>query len=249
MFDHMNFRTWTDEQLITAVKNNQSMAGTLVELSLKIAGGNRTAIKIAIIRLNLVTDHWTGKIHNKNKSNFSIPFEKLFCNPSHYHSNAVKRRALAEGLLENKCSYCDLRNEWQNKPITLQLDHINGQHNDNRIENLRILCPNCHSQTETFCGRNLKGRVNKLVVNKDFCIECGGEIYRNSTRCRSCVLAAGLHIPPQIELPSVEELRILSETNSITALAKVFNTSRTTIRKKLCSPCRIRTDTPEGTCS
>jgi len=56
------------------------------------------------------------------------------------------------GLLEYKCSICGI-NTWLNKPLTLQLDHINGDNRDNRIEILRLLCPNCHSQTDNFCGK------------------------------------------------------------------------------------------------
>lgn len=73
-----------------------------------------------------------------------------------YNTNRLKLRCIAEGILENKCSACGLTGEWNGKPIALQLDHKNGQSRDHRLENLRILCPNCHSQTETFGGRNIR---------------------------------------------------------------------------------------------
>ena len=66
---------------------------------------------------------------------------------------SLKKRILRAGLLKNECYICGLK-EWLNKPIVLQLDHINGNNKDNRIENLRLLCPNCHSQTSTWCGKN-----------------------------------------------------------------------------------------------
>jgi 5-methylcytosine-specific restriction endonuclease McrA len=68
----------------------------------------------------------------------------------------LKRRLIEEGLLEPRCRQCGI-DAWQGQPIVLHLDHINGIRNDHRLENLRLLCPNCHSQTETYCGRN-KGR-------------------------------------------------------------------------------------------
>ncbi len=70
-----------------------------------------------------------------------------------YSTMKLKTRLLRSNLLENKCVECGIT-EWNSKPITLQLDHINGQSTDHRFENLRLLCPNCHSQTDTWCGKN-----------------------------------------------------------------------------------------------
>lgn len=69
------------------------------------------------------------------------------------NSWALKKRLLAEGLLEERCAECGI-SEWNGRPLSLHLDHINGDRRDQRLENLRFLCPNCHSQTETYCGRN-----------------------------------------------------------------------------------------------
>lgn len=66
----------------------------------------------------------------------------------------LKMRLVNEQRLEYKCALCGNEGMWNNLPLTLELDHINGQHLDHRIENLRFLCPNCHSQTPTFSGKN-----------------------------------------------------------------------------------------------
>jgi len=71
-----------------------------------------------------------------------------------YPTDKLKKRLVKEGILEYNCSSCGIGDEWNGKPITLQLDHINGVNNDHRLDNLRMLCPNCHSQTDTWCGRN-----------------------------------------------------------------------------------------------
>jgi len=81
----------------------------------------------------------------------------------------LKRRLIAEKLLEYKCDQCGLDQFWNNKQISLQLDHINGINNDNRIENLRFLCPNCHSQTTNYAGKS-----NKIIKK---CIDCGTNIH------------------------------------------------------------------------
>lgn len=73
-----------------------------------------------------------------------------------YQTNKLKNRLLLEGIKENKCEECGLSDIWNGKKIILQLDHTNGQSNDHRLENLRLLCPNCHSQTNTFSGRNAR---------------------------------------------------------------------------------------------
>jgi hypothetical protein len=72
--------------------------------------------------------------------------------------HTIKRHLLRAGILENRCSWCGLTS-WRGQPISIQIDHINGIRDDHRVENLRMLCPNCHSQTETFAARNRKYRV------------------------------------------------------------------------------------------
>ena len=71
-----------------------------------------------------------------------------------YQTNHLRKRLLNEGLMENKCSECGIT-EWNNKPIVNELDHIDGVSDNHLTENLRLLCPNCHSQTPTYCGRNI----------------------------------------------------------------------------------------------
>lgn len=83
-------------------------------------------------------------------------FEECFCENSKVARHSVKNKIIKEHLIEYKCSFCGNIGEWNGSKLVLQLDHINGINNDNRLENLRFLCPNCHSQTKTYSGKNNK---------------------------------------------------------------------------------------------
>lgn len=91
-----------------------------------------------------------------------IELFKTLTEKSSYNRHKLKERLVKEGLKEYKCEICGL-SEWQGKPISLQLHHLNGINNDNRLSNLQLLCPNCHSQTENF-GTKGKGRVLKKKI-------------------------------------------------------------------------------------
>ena len=150
-------KTWTDDQLIFAVKSSYSIASVLLQLGLKATGGNYKTIQNAVKRLQLNTSHWTGQGHLRGKTHNwspSIPLSNVLTEESTYTSTfRLKNRLLKDHLLVYECSICHI-SSWQGKELALQLDHINGVNNDHRLENLRLLCPNCHSQTDTFAGKN-----------------------------------------------------------------------------------------------
>ena len=96
-------------------------------------------------------------VHNKQK----VPMEDIFSNKYIYHSSSnLLRRLIDEGYKEYKCECCGIT-EWNNKPISLQLEHVDGNHFNNALDNLKVLCPNCHSQTDTFAGRNVDHSESK----------------------------------------------------------------------------------------
>lgn len=163
-------------------------------------------------------------INNKSSKKLEL-FEILKENIS-YKSSDLKIRLIKEGLKENKCECCGLPAIWNDKILTLQLHHINGNHLDNRLENLQVLCPNCHSQTDTFGGANLK--------IKHFCKKCGKELSsKKSTYCKKC--AASLRSQNRkVKLedrPSKEELLTLILTKPFTDIGKMYNVSDNSIRK------------------
>ena len=112
-----------------------------------------------IERLGLDTSHFTGQAWNKGlrglRGKRRIPLDVILVKNSTYLGTAnLKARLFAEELLRNECYQCGAPPEWRGQPLVLRLDHINGDRADQRIENLRILCPNCDAQMPTFAGRN-----------------------------------------------------------------------------------------------
>lgn len=147
--------------LIVAVANVYSCAELCRYLGLSSTGGTLTRLNKTVKNLNLDTTHWTGPLWNKGKSSLDDnrvrkkPVEQIFADNSNASASYVRKLILNKKLIEYKCACCNLIDNWNGKKLNLQLDHINGKRNDHRLENLRWLCPNCHSQTETFCARNI----------------------------------------------------------------------------------------------
>lgn len=148
-------RTYTDEQFIEAVKTSMSYRQVLSKLGLKEAGGNYAVMKNRIKDMGLDTSHMTGQAHLKGKTHTynRRPIEELLVENSNYQSHKLKLRLLSEGLKQHKCECCGIT-EWNGQPTPIELDHIDGNRYNNTIENLRILCPNCHAQTDTYRGKN-----------------------------------------------------------------------------------------------
>lgn len=155
----MSKRKWTDEQFIEAVKTSLSYAEVLRKIGLKAAGSNYDTVKRKINELDLDTSHMTGKVWNQGERYRPIkearPLSEVLVEGSTWvNTNNLRKRLLKEGIKKYKCECCG-NTEWMGEPIALELHHVNGIKDDLRIENLQILCPNCHAFTDNYRGKNI----------------------------------------------------------------------------------------------
>lgn len=139
----------------------------------------------------------------------------------------LKAKLLKYKLLENKCAECKIGPEWNGKLLTLQVDHINGCNTDHRIENLRFLCPNCHSQTTTYAGAN----TTKRIPGETFtCIQCGN--YRNrKSKSGLCIECKSTN--DKLVWPDDKSLKKMVFQSNINQVAKQLGVSYPGLKKRL----------------
>jgi len=209
-------------ELELIVSRSNTIREILKHFGLSNKGGNYKTLKkrlnsdgIDYSHIALGHGHNKGKTFNKEKT----PLEEILVEHSTFSRNHLKKRLIKEGILENKCSICGLKNSWQQKELVMVLDHINGISDDNRIENLRLICPNCNSQTSTFAGRRFKKEY--------YCDECGAIKGKYSEKCRGCA-SKGFHKVPH---PTKEQLASDIEQMSWVAIGKKYGVSDNAVRK------------------
>jgi Zn finger protein HypA/HybF involved in hydrogenase expression len=233
--------SYTIEEFKSAVQGSYSIAQALNKLGVSPRGGNYRVFKKFEKLYEIDTSHFTGQGHLKGKThNFNtIPLGEILVKDYEYSSNKLRKRLISEGIKEHKCECCGLK-EWLGDPIPLELDHIDGDHYNNILENLKILCPNCHAKTPTYRGKNKKSKnsqtlknKNQIAKNKEVynCSSCEVELKAKS-KTGLCFLCNSKS-QRRVERPPTEQLLIELQESSYVSVGKKYGVSDNTIRKWL----------------
>jgi len=188
-----------------------------------------------ISNLEISTNHWSTNPYIRRVSEKPIikKTSDLTVINGTSGSHRLKLRLIKEGYFENRCYTPDcIKNEWHGKPLSLHLEHINGDHCDNRLENLTLLCPNCHSQTATYS----RAKSSFVEKEKKLCVDCNRTISQLSTRCKRCgIIYNKEHAKTKIKWPQDSALLSLlkDEGQNLTTVAKILGVSDSAVRKRL----------------
>lgn len=233
----------SDELLLEAVKNSKSVFAVLRYLELRCAGGSHSHYSRRIKKLGIDTSHFTGQLWSKGRTDLTkkLPDEILIVTDGSRRQAAyMLRRALIEKGVEYCCSKCGQGPDWLGYPLTLDVDHIDGNWADSRLGNLRFLCPNCHSQF----SRNLLidpeapkpryGRGGNMGRKTDLCA-CGSvKFYRN----KHCSVSCARSKATKVDWESLDFVDLLSKYN-LTQIGEILGVSATAVKKHL-----VRSGTP-----
>ena len=208
------------------IKKSQNLTEAIINLDLKPRGSNYLTVKKYIKLYSLDTSHFlsiTPKVlENLKKSRDSrkLNLDEILVENRTYNTSLLKKRLFENGLKKNECEICGQNDIWQGKKISLIIDHIDGRHNNNLLENLRIICPNCNATLDTHCGKNKK----KL----DYICKCGNKISRNSDTCRKCYHILNRKVKQR---PNIDILNLEFNNLGYVKTGLKYNVSGNTIKK------------------
>jgi hypothetical protein len=217
---------------------SRSYAEALRRLGMRPAGGNHATLRKYAEVWSIQTDHfdpyWASR---QNLGPYEpIPLEQVLVQGSSYSRGNLKRRLFAEGLKRRMCELCGQGELWHGRKMALILDHMNGVASDNRLENLRIVCPNCAATLDTHCGKNL------MLHQKRGCAGCGARFLPNFSRQRYCSRQCartwngrGLPHPERRRVARPPYEQLLSETAELgfCAVGRKYGVSDNAVRKWL----------------
>jgi HNH endonuclease len=229
---------YTEHEVREAVASSRSMAQALTVLGLRAAGGNFRTLKKLIDDYGIPIDHfWPKWTTHPAVPRTAMPLGEILVEHSRYHRGDLKRRLYDRGLKERRCEMCGQTEQWHGRQMALILDHINGVADDNRLENLRIVCPNCAATLDTHCGRK-----NRSERTPRACLHCGCEFTPRYGRQRYCSRECGVHSKGpcdprpktrKVDRPSYDQLKADLESMSVLAVGRKYGVSDNAVRKWL----------------
>jgi hypothetical protein len=233
----MSLKNLTSEHLKELVKESTSVLQIAVKLGYGKRGGSIVSrLKKLIVDNQLDTSHFTGQAWNRGKSSYedirvqgiAKSIDDVFCENSRVAPSQVKKIIRKKNILPDMCAICGIPPEWNGKPLVLQMDHINGIRNDHRLENLRMVCANCHSQTDTYCAKNKKRKQPTL--------EEMIQALRETENVKQAIDLLGINNSNRKKLTKViKEYNIEQKTNDTVRLCEFCNKEILTRADRFCS--------------
>lgn len=216
---------FSEEELRQLVKSSTSFYELSLKLGYSCKGNNNITIRNRLEKYDISTDHFTGT----GKSQIKRTPENTFIKDSTAVQSVLRRMYYNGNYTDYKCSICGQEPFWNGRELTLTLDHINGNNHDDRLENLRWVCPNCDRQLSTFAGKNSNKKDKYNSREQNYCLDCGKPISYEALRCEECAKIASR----KIKRPEKEELYniLIENKGNFTLVGKLFNVSDNAIRK------------------
>jgi hypothetical protein len=228
--------THSKKDVADAVAKAHSLSDAVRRLGLRVGGGNRKTLRRLIDHYGIPSDHldpaWYrgGALEMK-----ATPLDLILVEGSTYSRGHLKRRLYDAGLKQRRCEMCGQDEEWRERRLALILDHVNGIGDDHRLENLRIVCPNCAATLDTHCGRR-----NRVDPVPRACLHCGKEFIPKYASHRFCSQSCGVHSGSgheprpesrKVERPPYEQLMAELAESNWSAVARRYGVSDNAVRK------------------
>jgi hypothetical protein len=224
---------YDEEELREVVAQASTLTDVLRHFGLRPAGGNFRLLKCWLEKWDISTAHFVGTPPPPRRER--IPLAEVLVAGSTYQRKELKQRLYDDGLKSRTCELCGQGEEWQGRRMSLILDHINGVADDNRLENLQIVCPNCAATLDTHCGK-----ANRRPLEDHSCDRCGVVFRPRSARQRFCSRECGMRWnrrglarpgARRVERPPYEQLVAEVAAQGWSAVGRRYGVSDNAVRK------------------